>query len=182
MTKIYIIRHCAASGQEPDAELTETGKVQAIALGGFLSEAGIERIVSSPYMRAVQSIGPLAEAVGVEIETDKRLKERVLSSGNLPNWFELLKSTFDDHELVLEGGEPSRQALERISQVVEELEKSGQTAAIVTHGNIMALLLSRYVKGFGFEGWRALSNPDVFVLTDVPDGKIGERLWNEETR
>ncbi|MEZ0482312.1 histidine phosphatase family protein [Planococcus sp. SSTMD024] len=182
MTKIYIIRHCAATGQEPKAALTETGMAQAVELGGFLSEAGIERIVSSPYTRAVQSIAPLAEALAVEIETDERLKERVLSSGNLTDWFERLKSTFDDHDLVLEGGESSRQALDRISQVVGELEKSGQTAAIVTHGNIMALLLSRYVEGFGFEGWRALSNPDVFVLTDTLDGKSGERLWNEDSR
>ncbi|MFP3357184.1 histidine phosphatase family protein [Planococcus sp. SIMBA_143] len=182
MTKIYIIRHCAASGQEPGAELTETGMAQAVELSGFLSELGIERIVSSPYTRAVQSIAPLAEALAVEIETDERLKERVLSSGNLPDWFEHLKNTFDDHELVLEGGESSRQALDRISQVAGELEKSGQTAAIVTHGNIMALLLSRYVEGFGFEGWRALSNPDVFILTDAPDGKSGERLWNEDSR
>ena len=179
MTKIYIIRHCAATGQEPDAELTEKGMAQAVELSGFLSELGIERLVSSPYTRAVQSIAPFAETLAVEIETDERLKERVLSSGNLPDWFERLKSTFDDHNLVLEGGESSRQALDRISQVVAELEKSGQTAAIVTHGNIMALLLSRYVEGFGFEGWRALSNPDVFVLTDAPDGKSGERLWNE---
>ncbi|MBU9673645.1 histidine phosphatase family protein [Planococcus sp. CP5-4] len=180
MTKIYIIRHCAATGQEPDAELTETGMAQAVELGGFLSETGIERIVSSPYARAVQSIGPLAEALAVEIETDERLKERVLSSGNLPDWFELLKSTFDDHDLTLEGGESSRLALSRISQVVGELENSGcQTAAIVTHGNIMALLLSRYMEGFGFEGWRALSNPDVFVLNDGVDGK---RLWHEETQ
>lgn len=183
MTEIYIIRHCAATGQEPDAELTETGRAQAVELGGFLSESGIERIVSSPYARAVQSIGPLAQALAIEIETDERLKERVLSSGNLPDWFERLKNTFDDHELVLEGGESSKQALARISQVVEELENSGcQTAAIVTHGNIMALLLSQYVEGFGFEGWRALSNPDVFVLTGTDGGKSGKRLWNEETR
>ncbi|MGM0897847.1 MAG: histidine phosphatase family protein [Bacillota bacterium] len=182
MTKIYIIRHCAASGQEPDAELTETGMAQATELTGFLSDEGIERIVSSPYTRAVQSIGPLAEVSAIEIETDERLKERVLSSGNLPDWLERLKSTFDNHELALEGGESSRQALGRISQVVEELEKSGQTAAIVTHGNIMALLLSHYTEGFGFEGWRALSNPDVFVLTTKPGGMNCERLWNESTR
>ncbi len=182
MATIYIIRHCAASGQEANAQLTEKGREQAVRLGGFLSDAGIERIVSSPYSRAVQSIEVLAEALAVEVETDERLKERVLSSGNLPDWFEQLKSTFDDHDLALEGGESSRQALERISQVVRELENDDcQCAAIVTHGNIMALLLSRYIDGFGFEGWRGLSNPDVFVLMTEPGRTSCKRLWNEGT-
>jgi len=183
MKAIYIIRHCAASGQEPDAELTETGMAQAVALSGFLSEAGIERIISSPYTRAVQSIEPSAEILAIEIETDERLKERVLSTGDLPDWLEQLKSTFDDHALTLEGGESSQQALDRISQVVEELKNNGsQTAAIVTHGNIMALLLSRYMEGFGFEGWRSLSNPDVFILNEGDGEKECKRLWNETIR
>lgn len=178
MTKIYIIRHCAATGQEPGAVLTETGMAQAIELGGFLSELGIERIVSSSYTRAVQSIEPLAEALAIEIKIDERLKERVLSSGNLPDWAERLKSTFDDHELALEGGESSNEALARISEVVDELENSGcQTAAIVTHGNIMALLLSRYMEGFGFEGWQALSNPDVYALTVGTGETACKRIW-----
>ncbi|MFC4712756.1 histidine phosphatase family protein [Planococcus dechangensis] len=183
MTAIYIIRHCAARGQEPDAELTEHGKKQAVELAGFLADANINRIVSSPYARAVQSTEPLAEALGIEIETDEHLKERVLSSSDLPDWLEQLKSTFDDHDLALEGGESSQQALDRISQVVDELKNSGcQTAAIVTHGNIMALLLSRYIEGFGFKGWRSLSNPDVFLLNEGPREPECKRLWNKATR
>jgi 2,3-bisphosphoglycerate-dependent phosphoglycerate mutase len=183
MTEIYIIRHCAATGQEPDAELTGTGMAQAVALSDFLAGVGIERIISSPYTRAVQSIEPLAETLAVEIETDERLKERVLSTGKLPDWLEQLNSTFENYDFALEGGESSQQALDRISQVVEELENRGcQTAAIVTHGNIMALLLSRYMDGFGFEGWRSLSNPDVFLLNEGDVKKEGKRLWNEATR
>lgn len=182
MTTIYIIRHCAASGQEPDAHLTQAGREQALSLAGFLSDAGIERIVSSPYTRAVQSIEALAKALAVEVETDGRLKERVLSSGNLPDWFEQLKNTFDDRDLVLEGGESSTQALERISQVVQELESSDcERTAIVTHGNIMALLVSRYIDGFGFEGWRRLSNPDVYALTIEPSGTNCKALWEGST-
>ena len=183
MPAIYIIRHCAASGQEPDAELTKRGKKQAVELAGFLADANIDRIISSPYTRAVQSIEPLAETLAVEIETDERLKERVLSSGELPDWLEQLKNTFENYDFALEGGESSQQALDRISQVVEELENSGcQTAAIVTHGNIMALLLSRYMKGFGFEGWCSLSNPDVFLLNEGDVEEECKRLWSEATR
>lgn len=35
----YLVRHCQATGQEPDAPLTETGQQQAIALADWLGEA-----------------------------------------------------------------------------------------------------------------------------------------------
>lgn len=178
MRNIYIIRHCQASGQAASAELTDTGTAQAQELAELLKEAEIKQIISSPYARAVQSIKPLAETLKLEIEMDERLKERVLSTANLPNWFEQLKSTFNDHELKLEGGESSKKASERISQVVTELEGSlSGNAAIVTHGNIMALLLSRYIDDFGFEEWRTLSNPDVYVLRTESGETTCERIW-----
>lgn len=43
---IYIIRHCEATGQAPDASLTEKGKEQAKKLAVFLS--GKKLIVSFP--------------------------------------------------------------------------------------------------------------------------------------
>src|SRR2546421_6220368 len=86
LTHLYIVRHCQASGQEPEAPLTQQGQAQATELVRFLSNKGIERIVSSPYKRAIQSIAPLAQSLQLEVETDTRLVERVLSTTALPDW------------------------------------------------------------------------------------------------
>ena len=68
MTKaIYIIRHCEAEGQAPEAPLTAKGKAQAKELSVFLSGKKVDRIVSSPFLRAVQTIEPFAEDKNLQI-------------------------------------------------------------------------------------------------------------------
>ena len=50
---------------------------------------------------------------------------------------------------------------------------------VVTHGNLLALVLHSLDPEFGFEGWKSLTNPDVFVLCDAGSGRMTfERIWN----
>ncbi|WP_349632710.1 histidine phosphatase family protein [Neobacillus sp. WH10] len=94
MKKIFIIRHCEAEGQPSESQLTDKGFKQAIDVSDFFSEIKIDRIISSPYKRAIQSIQPLAKRLNVEIEINRQLTERVLSTKNLSDWLEKLRTTF----------------------------------------------------------------------------------------
>lgn len=163
---IYIVRHCEAEGQPPESQLTEEGFKQAGELSEFFSNIPVDRIISSPFLRAIQSVEPLSRAIDITIDVDDRLAERTLSSADLLDWMEKLKATYDDLELKFEGGESSREAMDRIVTVVEEaLESDAENIIIVTHGNIMSLLLKNYQDSFGFEDWKNLRNPDVFLLS-----------------
>jgi 2,3-bisphosphoglycerate-dependent phosphoglycerate mutase len=178
--KIYIIRHCEAIGQPSESPLTEKGFNQALELSEFFSGIKVDKIVTSPYLRAVQTIEPLAKKLNIEIERDSRLTERVLSQGNLPDWMEKLHATFADLELKYDGGESSREAMNRIVEVVEEIKNSNaESAVVVTHGNIMSLLLKYYNKNIGFELWQGLSNPDVYRLQSVHNVFHVERIWEK---
>jgi len=180
MKNIYVIRHCEANGQFPEAKLTNNGLTQAEDLSAFFSNIQIDRIISSPYKRALDSITPLAKQLNVDIEIDIRLKERVLSTENLSDWFEKLGSTFDDIDLKFQGGESSKEAMLRVSEVVEEVCRNKvKNTIIVTHGNLIALLLKYYMKDFGFEEWQNLSNPDVFLLKNEDNKICYERLWDK---
>lgn len=164
---IYVIRHCKAEGQVAEAPLTEEGFKQAESLATFFNHhhINVERIISSPFKRAVQTIQPLAEALDIKVEENPELKERVLSSKSLPDWREKLKNTFDDPSLKLEGGESSEEAAHRIVGVVEDISSSDvDTTVMVTHGNLMSLLLNHYEKQFGFEEGIQLTNPDIYLL------------------
>lgn len=178
LKKVYIIRHCEAEGQRSEAELTAEGFKQALDVSEFFSEIKIDRIISSPYKRAIQSIQPLAKQLNVEIEIDRQLIERVLSTNDLSNWMEKLRKTFVDTGLKFEGGESSQEAMKRIVDVIEKVfNGESQNTIIVTHGNLMSLLLNYYNKKFGFDDWKSLSNPDIFLLKNLSNEVIYERLW-----
>ncbi len=152
MKKIYIIRHCEAEGQPSESQLTDKGFKQAIEVSDFFSEIKIDRIISSPYKRAIQSIQPLSKRLNVEIEINRQLTERVLSTKNLSDWLEKLQLTFEDIDLKFEGGESSKEATQRIVEVVEEVFNCEyENTIMVTHGNLMSLLLKYYNENFGFD-------------------------------
>jgi 2,3-bisphosphoglycerate-dependent phosphoglycerate mutase len=178
--RIFLIRHCKANGQESSAKLTSEGLEQAYKLADFLYAKQIDYIISSSYERAITTIEPLAQKINLKINTDARLCERILSSEILSNWEEKLYDTFQDNEMRLPGGETSFEAMERGISVIKELfDLSEKNIAVVTHGNIMCLMLRYYDKKYGFNEWRNLTNPDVFelLISDNKDSVCIKRIW-----
>lgn len=181
MKRIWLVRHCNAAGQESEAPLTAEGAEQAERLAEFFRERRVERIVSSPFERAVASIRPFAAEAGIAIETDDRLGERVLSPDPLPDWMERLEASFDDPDAKLPGGESSREAMERGMAVIRECRQRPESSiVVVTHGNLMALILKACDDRYGYEDWKKLANPDVYELRweDGSDGINIRRVWN----
>lgn len=80
MKRLFLVRHCASTGQEASALLTAIRHTQALRLADHFATQDVELLVSSPYTRAQQSIAPLARCLRLPVETDARLAERVLSA------------------------------------------------------------------------------------------------------
>lgn len=78
---VVLLRHASAgdraewTGDDRLRPLDPRGRRQAAKLVAPLLELGVTRVVSSPYVRCVQTVEPLAEALGVEVELDDRLAE-----------------------------------------------------------------------------------------------------------
>jgi 8-oxo-dGTP diphosphatase len=78
---LYLLRHGTAAdrskwkGPEEARPLTKKGRRQAEAIARSLADAGIERILSSPYDRCVQTVEPLAKMIGAPVETSPLLAE-----------------------------------------------------------------------------------------------------------
>jgi phosphohistidine phosphatase SixA len=76
-----LLRHARAGDRtewEDDDRLRpldERGRRQAEELVELLRPIGVRRIVSSPYVRCVQTVEPLAAALGLELELDGLLAE-----------------------------------------------------------------------------------------------------------
>ncbi|MEE6449129.1 histidine phosphatase family protein [Gottfriedia acidiceleris] len=179
--EIYLIRHCEAEGQSFEANLTKRGSMQAKHLSDFFSKIKVDQIISSPFLRAILSIEPTSNEKKINIVLDERLSERKLSSIDLPDWLEKLKATFEDMELKFDGGESSQEATNRAISAIDEIIKSdNQITIVITHGNLMSLILKQFTKEFGFENWKSLSNPDIYLLKFKNNGFDCERLWEVE--
>lgn len=81
MRRIYFIRHAAALDRalwhhvDRERPLNERGFRQADELGRMLRAARIERVVSSPALRCVDTVWPLATALGLPIARHDALFE-----------------------------------------------------------------------------------------------------------
>ncbi|MHC0036017.1 histidine phosphatase family protein [Pseudoneobacillus sp. C159] len=180
MKTIYFVRHAKAQGQEMEAALTEKGVEQAGKLVDFFENRPVEKIYSSPFKRAVDTIQPLADVKGLKIQIDDRLGERVLSSLMFDDWQEKLKASFDDFDLVFEGGESHSEGMSRAVSIIEEMLALPENHIIlVSHGNLTTLLIRYFNESFGFDDLLEMSNPDVFELVVSDERPVLRRIWDE---
>lgn len=183
MKSIYFVRHCSAEGQHRDSPLTRAGIRQTKDLAAFFLQQNIQvdYILSSPYLRAVETIKPFASLLGKKIDIDERLKERVLSAEPLEDWWEALKLTFADSSYALPGGESGDQALQRAEDALKEIYTNPliKNAIVVSHGNLLSILFRQFDAEFGFDQWREMGNPDVFLLQVDEKGTRFQRIWDD---
>jgi phosphohistidine phosphatase SixA len=78
---IVLIRHGSAgkretwTGDDRLRPLDARGSKQAQGIASSLADWNVDRILSSPYVRCVQTVEPLATAFGVEVEERPELAE-----------------------------------------------------------------------------------------------------------
>jgi len=80
--RLFVVRHAKAGDRKrwtggPDAlrPLSKNGRAQSAALADRLLEEKPTRLVSSPILRCVQTLEPLGERAGLDVEPDERLIE-----------------------------------------------------------------------------------------------------------
>lgn len=89
VVKLFVVRHADAGHRDgiarPDdlRQLSERGLREARGLRDQFAEAGVERLLSSPVLRCRQTLQPLADRLGIAVETDERLAEGQGASGPL---------------------------------------------------------------------------------------------------
>jgi 8-oxo-dGTP diphosphatase len=79
--QVYLVRHAHAGdrekwdGHDSDRALSEKGKKQAAGLVTRLQDQPVAQVMSSPYLRCVQTVEPLARARGLRVEDHESLAE-----------------------------------------------------------------------------------------------------------
>jgi len=129
---MLLIRHARAgerdewSGDDRRRPLDERGRKQAAGLVAALSDYPLTRILSSPYDRCVQTVEPLAQARGFEVEIRDELgEEQQLEEGA-----ELVRSLLDQSVAVCGHGGLS-------DELVGLSQKKAETLVLDEHGRVV---------------------------------------------
>ena len=86
---LYFVRHAKAGdrpswdGDDLHRPLSSAGWKQAARLADRLELLDVSVLVSSPYVRCVQTLEPLAERLGREVTIDDRIAEEAPFEGSL---------------------------------------------------------------------------------------------------
>jgi phosphohistidine phosphatase SixA len=112
-TVVYLVRHAEptlpAMGSGADPHLNLAGQERAHALRHVLEQAGITGIFSTDYNRTRETVAPLAEALGLKVETyDPRAPQKLVEYlEHTPGRFLVAGHSNTTPELVsLLGGDP----------------------------------------------------------------------------
>ncbi len=138
----------SAPGEGSDPRLSAEGVAQAARLPDALARFPIQRVVSSPQVRAIETAQPVADALGVSVEVDERFAEY---DRDLPHYIPVeqiaaenpaeLKRLIDGQ---LPSGVDEAAFLARVSSAIDDLVAGAghdDTVAVFAHGGVINVLL-----------------------------------------
>lgn len=172
-TILYMVRHAESPfkfGEERTRGLSDKGAAHAQELAHIFASIPVHLIISSPYVRAVDTVNPIAKSKGLEVVLHEELKERMIEGLEHRSDWEVLeraiKASFEDLDYSLEGGESTRQMQQRAIPIIEQIldEYSEKSIILGTHGNIMVAILNYYDSQYGYDFWAGTSKPDIYRL------------------
>ena len=180
MSRVVLVRHADAvtprvgGPSEYERPLSALGHQQASALVPDLVALGPDRVVSSPYLRAIQSVSPAAEALGVAVELDPDLREWDSGIAPTPDWEEQYRQSWRVEDECREGGESHRTLQIRASSALRRYLGGDDTVVVIaSHGT----WISRALRGLGLDidadFWLAMPMPAVYLI-DATGSEVGD--------
>ena len=172
MTTIYFVRHSESDHSVKDNRnrpLTAKGIENCALVTDFLQDKKIDVIISSPYIRAVDTIAGYAESVGLPIHTDEDFRER--EHGWAEDWRVDVKKQWTDFSHKLPGEESINEVQERYVNALKDVlsKYKDKTVIIGTHGMALSALINFYDNSFGYDDFMDMAYLTPWVLKMIFD-------------
>ena len=177
MTNLYFVRHATPNYDNHDdmsRELTEQGLIDRYKAKDFLADKNINVVLSSPYKRSVDTVAPIAEEIGFEIETYYDLRERRVCDEWLYCFDDYARKQWEDFSYKLEGGESLGEVQERNVRAINEIVKKYPDCniAIGSHGTALSTIIHYYSGGkWGFDDFQRIKKVMPFIVKLSFDGE-----------
>jgi broad specificity phosphatase PhoE len=156
--------------------LAEEGKARAEGLADILKLHQLDFLAASKEPKAMETAQIIAARCGVDLRVLEGLHEHERSSAPYLSKLEFetaVRTFFEKPDTLVFGDETANQAHERFSNAIYSIlsENSNSKIAIVTHGTVIALFVSRLTGQPGFEIWSRLGLPS-FAVLDLESNKL----------
>ena len=184
-TIVYLLRHAQSLPDrkvpEPEWPLSESGVEQALALVEPLNKLEIDRIFTSPFLRAIATISPYCSSNDLAFEIKEDLRERKLKEQLMvENWQDLIVRAWNDFDFALPNCESGHSCQSRMSNCISALVTAhpGKTLLMSSHGNAISLYLTKLDSNFGYAGWQTMKNPDLFRVIFDGDSPRWDKTYS----
>lgn len=164
MTKIYLVRHCEAMGNQKrifqgsvNLDITPLGAKQLEFLTERFKNIKIDAAYTSPLIRAQKTAFAVLGDRFMDVKIDFDLREINAGiydgkpfEGTFAANREMAEVWFDHpQDFAPEGGEPMRHAYERIYKAVKRIaeENPDKTVVIALHGGVIRCLMANILYG-----------------------------------
>lgn len=175
MTHIYFIRHAQPNYENHDdfsRELSPKGLKDRMLAADYLRDRGVDAVLSSPFKRAADTVAPVAERLGLAVETVEDFRERKVGSGWIEDFDGFTFRQWADFNYKLPDGESLGEVQERnlkaLGGVLEQF--AGRTVVIGSHGTALSTLVHHFRPGFGYAGFDRIRPVMPWVVHFVFDG------------
>ena len=124
---VYLVRHAKAGSrrkwQAPDEErpLSENGRRQAAAIADWLADAGVTRVLSSPFVRCRQTVEPLAKRLRLTVDDTDSLAE----GAPLVEALRLVEKVSDENTVLCTHGDVMGALVDHAQRVGAHVEGDG---------------------------------------------------------
>lgn len=169
MNKIYFVRHAKPDFSVHDdltRPLTDKGIIDSKKLCEFLKEKSINKIYSSPYKRAIDTIKELAQNINIKIEVVDDFRERKISNIWIEDFNGFSKSQWENFEYKLNDGESLNEVQSRNIKALHKIlnENSNQNIVIGTHGTALSSIINYYDKTFDYLSFTKIKDIMPFIV------------------
>lgn len=159
MTVIYFIRHAEPNYENRNdamRELTPKGLEDRKLVTEFLSDKKIDKVVSSPYKRSVDTVADFADRYGFETECIYDLRERKVNSVWIDDFAAFSKRQWSDFNYKLSDGEALGEVQNRNIAALNKLltDYKDKNIAIGTHATALSTIINYYNKAFGYDDFQ----------------------------
>ena len=165
MTTVYFIRHAQSDHSVHDDEirpLTQKGMNDCLLVTKFLRDKQIDVVLSSPFKRAVDTVGDFAKKNDFEIEIIKDFRERKCDSKWLrdADFLPFIKRQWEDFSYSLSDGECLYAVQQRNINALNAVLKRYEDKNIVigTHGTALAMIINYFDNTYGFGDFMEMVN------------------------